>query len=115
VAQGWNCSIPNADACRVLDHKLRSTAKALQSLSQKHIGSIRIALAIANEVIFKLDQARDHCSLSAEELQLRSQLKMKGLGLASLAHTIAIQRSRLTFLEEGDTNTSEGPDNATRG
>jgi hypothetical protein len=109
VAQGWNCSVPNTDACRVLDQKLRSTTKALQSWSQKHIGSIRIMLAITNEVIFKLDQAQDHCSLPAEELQLRSQLKMKGLGLASLAHNIARQQSRLTFLEEGDANTSEGP------
>jgi hypothetical protein len=43
--------------------------------------------------------------LSSEELVLRRELKFKCLGLASLARPIARQRSRPTFLKEGDTNT----------
>jgi hypothetical protein len=39
VAEGWQFSVPNADSCRILDRKLR--------------------LAIAHEVVFKLDQAQD--------------------------------------------------------
>jgi hypothetical protein len=41
----------------LLDHKLCPTAQALKKWSQKHVGSIRIYLAIANEVVFKLEQA----------------------------------------------------------
>jgi hypothetical protein len=38
--------------------KLRSTVKALRSWSQKNIGSIRIQLAVAKDVILQLDRAQ---------------------------------------------------------
>jgi hypothetical protein len=97
--------VQNAGACRVLDQKLRSTAQALHRWSQKHVGSIRIRLAVASEVVFKLDQAQDLCLLSQEEQDLQTKLKFKCLGLASLSRTISRQRSRATLLEEGDANT----------
>jgi hypothetical protein len=31
VQQAWSCSLSNIDACRVLDFKLRRTAKSLKS------------------------------------------------------------------------------------
>lgn len=43
--------------------------------------------------------------LDDDELELRRDLKLECLGLASLARTIACQRSRIRFLEEGDANT----------
>jgi hypothetical protein len=43
--------------------------------------------------------------LSPEEIVLRKDMKCKCLGLASLATTIARQRSRMMFLAEGDANT----------
>lgn len=43
--------------------------------------------------------------LSAEEHQLRKELKFKCLGLASLARAVARQRSRITYVAEGDANT----------
>jgi hypothetical protein len=106
VAEGWRASLHNADPFRNLDYKLRNTAKALKSWSQKHVGSIRLQLAVARELIFKLEQAQDYRALSTEEVQLRSELKFKCLGLASLARIIACQRSRITFLREGDANTN---------
>jgi hypothetical protein len=44
VAQAWTCPWPEleVDAFRVLDHKLRNTAKALTSWSAKQVGSIRL-------------------------------------------------------------------------
>jgi hypothetical protein len=60
---------------------------------------------MVKEVIFKLEQAQDHYTLSMEELQLRRELKYKCLGVASLARIIARQCSRLIFLKEGDANT----------
>jgi hypothetical protein len=77
----------------VLDFKLHATTKALRSWSNKFIGSIRLQLAVTREVIFKLDQAQDFRALSAEEFTLCGELKFKMLCLASLARTLARQRS----------------------
>jgi hypothetical protein len=68
------------------------------------VGSVRLHMVVANEVILKLDQAMDRRSLSLEEQALCKELKYKCLGLASLSRIIARQRSRLTFLAEGDAN-----------
>jgi hypothetical protein len=57
VHEGWNLTLQNADACRILDYKLRDTAKALKRWSQRFVGSVRLQLAVAREVIFKLEQA----------------------------------------------------------
>jgi hypothetical protein len=90
-----------------LYHKLHCTAKALRSSSQKFISNIRLQLAIAIEVIFKLDQAQDDraLSLSITEAALCKELKFRCLGIASLSRTIARQWSRLTCFGEGDANT----------
>jgi hypothetical protein len=61
-------------------------------------------LAVANEVIFKIEQAQDNRSMSPKEVLLRKELKVKYLGLALLQRTIARQRFHLTFLSAGDTN-----------
>jgi hypothetical protein len=61
----------------VLDFKLRATAKALRSWSNKFIGSIRLQLAVAREVILKLDQAQEFRVLSSDEFTLRRELKFK--------------------------------------
>jgi hypothetical protein len=81
---------------------MHNTAKTLERWSQKFIDSVRFQLAVAKEVIFKLEQAQDAGLLSMEELELRTELKIKCLGLARM---IARQRSRILHLKEGDTNT----------
>lgn len=105
VREAWDCELPGADMCRLLDFKLRKTARALQSWSMKNIGSVRSQLFMARELIAQFDKAQEHRQLSEGEHTLRKQLKMISLGLASLSRTIARQRSRLRFLEEGDANT----------
>lgn len=95
----------HADPCRILDHKLRNVAKALKSWSDKRLGSVRLQLALAREVIHRFDVAQEMRALSAPEAQLRKMLKVRVLGLASLLRTMARQRSRLLFLAEGDANT----------
>jgi hypothetical protein len=105
VASAWGPSLIHADAFRCLDYKLRNTARALKSWSAKHVGSVRLQLAVAREVILRLDAAMEQRALTLEEQALRKELKCKCLGLASLARTIATQRSRMLFLAEGDANT----------
>lgn len=51
VKEAWDCQLPGADYCRILDHKLRRTARALQSWSMKNIGSVRSQLFMAREII----------------------------------------------------------------
>jgi hypothetical protein len=60
---------------------------------------------MANEIILQLDCAQDRRSLAPEEVEMRKQLKGHCLGLASLERTISRQRSRITYLKEGDANT----------
>ena len=105
VKEAWSSSLPNADACRALDHKLRRTAVALKRWSSKRVGSIRFQLAAARAVITELDTAQDFRQLSDGEAQLRKELKVSVLGLASMSRTIACQRARIRNLEEGDANT----------
>lgn len=77
----------------------------LATWGQKRIGNIKIQIAIANIVILRFDYAQENRLLSEEERWLRRTLKQLVLGLASLERTIARQKSRITWLQEGDTNT----------
>lgn len=105
VAAAWARPLPNVDPFPVLDFKLRNVARALQSWSATRTGSVRFQLALARELVLRLDEAQDFTALPVREAELRKTLKLRILGLASLARTIARQRSRLLFLAEGDANT----------
>ena len=100
VEEAWNAPLPwsntDIDAFRCLDFKLRNTAKALKSWSAKNIGSVRLQLAIAKEIVFRLDSAQDSRSLAPHELALRRKAKLCSLGLASLQRTMVRQ---LTWLK----------------
>jgi hypothetical protein len=85
--------------------KFRNVAKALRSWSTSKVGSVRLQLAFARETILGLDLAEESRLLTPQEQELHRSLKMRTLGLASLARTIARQRSRIAFLKEGDANT----------
>lgn len=93
VRQAWDGDLQNIDACRLLDFKFRRTAKALQSWSARNVGSVRLQLFMARELIAQFDAAQESRELTSEELALRNDLKCRSLGLASLARTIARHRS----------------------
>jgi len=61
VHDAWHAPLPWPSAVvgafRCLDFKLHSTAKVLKSWSAKHIGSVRLQLAIAKEIVLHLDHA----------------------------------------------------------
>ena len=73
VEEAWNAPLPgtNLDAFRVLDIKLRATAKALKAWSAKHVGLVRLQLAIAKEIVYRFDCAQDRRPLAPHELALR--------------------------------------------
>ena len=107
VATAWNAPVPahELDAFRVLDIKLRATATALKSWSAKHVGNVRLQLAIAKEIVFRFDCAQENRTLAPHEVALRHKAKLNCLGLASLQRSIIRQRSRITYLTKGDANT----------
>jgi hypothetical protein len=55
-------------------------------------------------VILQLDKEVDMRRLTDDEHWLWSNLNRRVLGLASLERTIARQRTRIAWLQEGDTN-----------
>ena len=107
VAEAWNAPLPctDLDPFRILDIKLRATAKALKSWSAKHVGNVQLQLAIAKELVLRFDFAQEHRALAPYELALRHKAKLNCLGLVSLQRTIVRQRSHITYLAEGDANT----------
>jgi hypothetical protein len=102
VKEAWQGSTLGCSPLNVLYYKLQRTAKALKSWSSKLFSKARLELAMANEVIQRLDVAQENRQLSAQELQLRSELKARVLGLAAIERSRRRQASRLLWLKEGD-------------
>jgi len=73
----------------VLDYKLRNVARALRSWSDKKVGSVRLQLVLAREVILRFDVAQETRPLTASETRFRKSLKVRVLGLASLVRMMA--------------------------
>jgi hypothetical protein len=105
IKDAWICDDAIVDPFRRLDALFRNAAQSLQAWGQRKSGNIKLQLAIANTVIFRLDVAQEARRLSPGERWLRRTLKLSVLGLASLERTIARQRSRIRWLREGDANT----------
>jgi hypothetical protein len=84
---------------------LRNLKIELQRWAASRIGNIRKQLLMARSIILCLDQTAERRALSDSEHQLRKDLKLKVLGLASLERTMARQRARVRFLGDGDANT----------
>jgi exonuclease III len=101
IKEAWRCDQQIVDPFRRLDSLFRNAAEFLQSWGQRKTGNIKLKIAIANTVIFRLDVAQESRVLSQEEQWLRRTLKLAMLGLASLERTIARQRSRLRWVREG--------------
>jgi len=59
---------------------------------------------IAQEVVLRLDQAQERRPLTPGELSLRKRAKQRILGFAALRRIKIRQRSRLTWIREGDAN-----------
>jgi hypothetical protein len=70
------------------------------------VGHIKSQVALAREVLPRLEMAQDMRQLSSQEEWLRRELKRHCLRLALFERTIARLRSRVRYLKEGDENTS---------
>jgi hypothetical protein len=105
MEQAWHYPLNGANPCHRLDWLLYNTTRMLKSWSDKHIGSVRLQLEVAKEVVHRLELARDHRPLAGFEESLRQRIKLESFGLSSLQRSIVRQESRLLWLSEGDTPT----------
>jgi hypothetical protein len=83
--------------------KLKKTAKSLIS-SNNQVGHIRFQLAMAKEILHRLEIGQDDRILSMNELWLKNKLKKHTLLLSSLRRTMARLQSRISWLKDGDAN-----------
>lgn len=88
VQRAWNSNVPEREPCKRLDLLLRNASRELQSWGQKRVGQIKEQILVAREIIFRLDKVQEMHLLPGQESQLRRELKLKSLGLASLERTI---------------------------
>ena len=89
----------------MLHIRLSRTAKALKKWNRSIVWHARFITAMANEVIFNLDVAQESRLLSEDERQLHRFLKNKLLGIAAVDRIKWRQRSRISWVKEGDANT----------
>jgi exonuclease III len=106
VDSAWTVVDGDPDPFRRLVAKLKRTARRLMSWADKMVGSVKLQLMIAREVVYRLDVAMESRPLTADERALRARLKCTYLGLASLERTMARQRAKVAWLKEGDANTT---------
>ena len=74
--------------------KLQKMARSLQAWSDKQVGHIRLQLALAKEVLHRLEIAQDDRMLTPAESWLKNRLKKHSLLLSSLKRTMARMRLR---------------------
>jgi len=106
VESAWASEATSSCPFDTLAQKFRATVRNLQSWSQKTIGHVNTQLGLAREILHQLEIAQDHRVLSPLETCLRNKAKLHSLALSSLQRTIARSRSRITWLSEGDANTT---------
>jgi hypothetical protein len=88
VKQAWHCPLCNASPFGRLNWLLCNMTCSLKSCSVRCIGSVRMQLGMAKEVILRLESVRDWRHLADHEEELCQLLKLKSLGLASLQCSI---------------------------
>lgn len=107
IAEAWHCpwQEQQVDAFRVLDLQVTQHGQSAKRWSAKQVGSIRLQLAIAKKLVLRFNTAQESRQLAPHERSLQNKMKLHCLGLASAMRTIMRQRSRITYLAEGDANT----------
>lgn len=105
VAAAWNKPLHETDAMRKIHIKLARTAKALKKWQKTKIGNIKLQVAVAKEIIWRMDVAEEERQLTHEELEFRKRINLKYQGLLVIEKIKAKQRSRLTNIRTADANT----------
>jgi hypothetical protein len=106
VQQAWSSVHAKPCLMETLSLKLKATAKGLQSWSDKRVGHFKSQLKMAREIVHQLEIGVDTRQLTPLEVWLCQCLKKHSLALSSHLRTVARLQSQITWLREGDANTS---------
>nr|AAX95130.1 retrotransposon protein, putative, unclassified [Oryza sativa Japonica Group]ABG22397.1 retrotransposon protein, putative, unclassified [Oryza sativa Japonica Group] len=106
VQDSWQRPILATNCLAIFRIKLRCLARDLKRWSRSQVGDIKLQLAVASKVVFQLDIAQETRTLSDDERLLVSNLKNRILALSVLNKIQIRQRSRQTWLKEGDVNSN---------
>ena len=106
VDQAWCSVAPGPCPLVTLSRKLQATSRALQSWSAKKVGCLKLQLEMAWELLHMFEMAQELRVLSPAEDWFRCALKKRILALSSWSRSVARLRSRVTWLKDGDANTS---------
>lgn len=106
IKNSWDAPVQASCPLECFSIKLKRLTRTLQSWGAKSVGHIKTQLALAREVLHRLEMAHDRRTLSSGEDWLRRDLKRLCLKLASFERTIARLRSRVRYLKDGDANAS---------
>ena len=105
VQTEWGKPLNTMLPIKRLHIKMARLAKGLKKWRKEKIGNTRLQLAITKEVLLQLEMAQELRPLSDQENELRKRLKARSTGLAVIEKSRMRQRSRLTYIRSGDTNT----------
>jgi hypothetical protein len=105
VVDVWNSVQATTCPFNTLDRKLKETTKKLQTWSDRKVGHVRSQLALAKEILHRLEMAQDGRILSPAEFWLKNKLKKQSLLLSSFKRIMARLRARIFWLRDGDANT----------
>ena len=105
VLEAWEREEHSSDPVCRLHVKLERTTKALKHWHMTNFGDLKLQLAIAREVIQRLDLAQKERDLTMAERRLRINLRSKILGIMSINKVRMCQRARLNAIKLGDANT----------
>lgn len=87
-----------------LHTKLQRTGKKLKQWAKSKIGNMKLLMCAAKQLIGILDVVQDFRQLSADEIQLKRDLKIRFLGLAAVEKLRCKQASRLTSIRAAEAN-----------
>jgi hypothetical protein len=105
VQQAWAAPVRSNNRARVLHIKLARLARALKRWNRERLTLLRQESDQASSQVLQLDQLQETRLLIEQEIQDQQLAKSRILGLAAVRKIKLRQRSRLTLIRVGDSNT----------
>jgi len=84
VQHAWQRPLVLQNLFLRLHTKLQRTGKKLKEWARSKIGNTKLLMCAARQLIGILDVVQEFRQLSAEEIQLRRDLKLRFLGMAAV-------------------------------
>ena len=105
VQHAWQRPLVLQNPFLRLHTKLQRTGKKLKEWARSKIGNTKLLMCAARQLIGILDVVQEFRQLSAEEIQLRRDLKLRFLGMAAVEKQRCKQASRMTSIRAAEANT----------